>query len=73
MRDKMSAIEFSNERSSENEMDWIRKTNAILSSKLSHHQRGRDETRNTLRQNNTRERKRILKSVLFSLVAPLVF
>ena len=81
----MSAIEFSNERSSENEMDWIRKTNAILSSKLSHHQRGRDETRNTLRQNNTRaraeremgadagERKRILKSVLFSLVAPLVF
>ena len=35
----MSAIEFSNERSSENEMDWIRKTNAILSSKLSHHQR----------------------------------
>lgn len=77
MRDKMSAIEFSNERSSENEMDWIRKTNAILSSKLSHHQSlGRDETRNTLRQNNkhARERKRILKSVLlFSLVAPLVF
>ena len=73
----MSAIEFSNERSSENEMDWIRKTNAILSSKLSHHQSlGRDETRNTLRQNNkhARERKRILKSVLlFSLVAPLVF
>ena len=72
----MSAIEFSNERSSENEMDWIRKTNAILSSKLSHHQRGCDETRNTLRQNNkhARERKRILKSVLlFSLVAPLVF
>jgi len=77
MRDKMSAIEFSNERSSENEMDWIRKTNAILSSKLSHHQSlGRDETRNTLRQNNkhARERKRIPKSVLlFSLVAPLVF
>ena len=73
----MSAIEFSNERSSENEMDWIRKTNAILSSKLSHHQSlGRDETRNTLRQNNkhARERKRIPKSVLlFSLVAPLVF
>ena len=58
MRDKMSAIEFSNERSSENEMDWIRKTNAILSSKLSHHQRGCDETRNTLRQNNTRETER---------------
>ena len=54
----MSAIEFSNERSSENEMDWIRKTNAILSSKLSHHQRGRDETRNTLRQNNTRAREK---------------
>ena len=55
----MSAIEFSNERSSENEMDWIRKTNAILSSKLSHHQSlGRDETRNTLRQNNTRAREK---------------
>jgi len=54
----MSAIEFSNERSSENEMDWIRKTNAILSSKLSHHQRGCDETRNTLRQNNTRAREK---------------
>ncbi len=54
----MSAIEFSNERSSENEMDWIRKTNAILSSKLSHHQRGRDATRNTLRQNNTRAREK---------------
>ena len=31
MRDKKSAIEFSNERSSENEMDWIIKTNSILS------------------------------------------
>jgi hypothetical protein len=59
MRDKMSAIEFSNERSSENEMDWIRKTNAILSSKLSHHQSlGRDETRNTLRQNNKHAREK---------------
>lgn len=54
----MSAIEFSNERSSENEMDWIRKTNAILSSKLSHHQRGCDETRNTLRQNNKHAREK---------------
>jgi len=72
----MSAIEFSNERSSENEMDWIRKTNAILSSKLSHHQT-EDATRREIlcdRTTNTRERKRILKSVLlFSLVAPLVF
>jgi len=75
MRDKMSAIEFSNERSSENEMDWIRKTNAILSSKLSHHQRGRDATRNTLRQNNkhAREKKNTTSVLLFSLVAPLVF
>ena len=75
MRDKMSAIEFSNERSSENEMDWIRKTNAILSSKLSHHQRGCDETRNTLRQNNTRARETeyYTSVLLFSLVAPLVF
>lgn len=72
----MSAIEFSNERSSENEMDWIRKTNAILSSKLSHHQT-EDATRREIlydRTTNTRERKRIPKSVLlFSLVAPLVF
>ena len=75
MRDKMSAIEFSNERSSENEMDWIRKTNAILSSKLSHHQRGCDETRNTLRQNSTRAREKeyYTSVLLFSLVAPLVF
>lgn len=40
MRDKMLAIEFSrvcalNERSSENEMDWIIKTNSILSLSLS--------------------------------------
>ena len=73
----MSAIEFSNERSSENEMDWIRKTNAILSSKLSHHQT-EDATRREILYDRTtthaRERKRILKSVLlFSLVAPLVF
>ena len=54
----MSAIEFSNERSSENEMDWIRKTNAILSSKLSHHQRGCDETRNTTIEQHARDRKR---------------
>ena len=54
----MSAIEFSNERSSENEMDWIRKTNAILSSKLSHHQRGCDETRNTAIEQHARDRKR---------------
>jgi len=56
----MSAIEFSNERSSENEMDWIIKTNAILSSKLSHLKEDATTTRNTPSddQNNTRRTER---------------
>ena len=71
----MSAIEFSNERSSENEMDWIRKTNAILSSKLSHHQT-EDATRREIlydRTTRAREKKNTTSVLLFSLVAPLVF
>lgn len=58
MRDKMSAIEFSNERSSENEMDWIRKTNAILSSKLSHHQTEDATRREILYDRTTRAREK---------------
>ena len=61
MRDKMSAIEFSNERSSENEMDWIRKTNAILSSKLSHHQT-EDATRRDILYDRTTTRARVKKN-----------
>ena len=56
----MSAIEFSNERSSENEMDWIRKTNAILSSKLSHRKRRREILPRRYK-NNTHARRQYAK------------
>ena len=53
----MSAIEFSNERSSENEMDWIIKTNSILSKNSLI--KGGDATRREItRRNNARDRRR---------------
>jgi len=81
----MLAIEFSrvcalNERSSENEMDWIIKTNSILSLSLSsketveilprHKNNTHDESKRE-RWEYAREKKNT--SGVFSLVAPLFY